>query len=879
MVDAALREVLSQTGYNTVLNGHEGFVVYAEIDPNGRFLASVENNGTVILWDLAADSSAFRRLNAADVSAKRVRFSPDGQTMAVLRRDEQIVLWDVSGLADDDQRPPSQLATLAAADVNITKIQYTTDGRYLIGFTTTGPVLRWDVNAPETAVETLYSNSDTDLVNLAVSGDGRYLATYLRGTILIRDLSSPSRAITRSANSGNGVELTHGIFSPDDTFLVTTDANGSVAMWDMTASGSFPAVRFANTFSPPISDVDISYDGSTIAIIVQEDLSICLLSVDDPDAEIVTLKGHNSGINAISFSPSGKMLASASDDRSIRLWELGGTDIAPEILRGHGTDVVQASFGENGRFLTTLTQSLDDPSIPRNLFEWDLSQSPPTLRQTALLPASEYADPPFGITNLIPAALNGNRQLLATSNFSGTVNIWSYAAGDGELAPQNSFTTDGTAVTALAFSPDGQQVAAATTFSLYVWNLAQEEPMLLSGFNGRLPLLVFSEDGRYLAAANSSDSLLLYVWDLQGDPNAPQVFDSGHESWIGALAFSPDGRLLASAGYDDLDINVWNLDDTSKPAKTFSGHADWVLSLAFSPDGHFLASGSWDRTIRLWQMDTEEKNSSSSILKGHERQVRQVVFSPDGGTLASVSQDETARLWIVGIEKFAVIGCEQVRRNLSLDEWERYLRGTAETYALTCDNRPIHPSFIKRATDLVRAGDTAGAEALLELALQIDSTLDIDPAATIQDIVDREQARSLIEDALTAADEGDIETAVANINQALALNVNARIDEEQWNAICWYGSTWGYAADVLFACENAVALDSSNGFLLDSRGLARALTGDIEGAIADFTAYVQFLRDVGLYTEGGDGREAWIEALQAGENPFTEDVLAELRQE
>ena len=68
-------------------------------------------------------------------------------------------------------------------------------------------------------------------------------------------------------------------------------------------------------------------------------------------------------------------------------------------------------------------------------------------------------------------------------------------------------------------------------------------------------------------------------------------------------------------------------------------------------------------------------------------------------------------------------------------------------------------------------------------------------------------------------------------------------------------------------------------WVLDSRGLARALIGDIEGAIVDFTAYVDWSKENDLYDTHGKKREAWIAALQRGENPFDEATLAELRKE
>ena len=87
-----------------------------------------------------------------------------------------------------------------------------------------------------------------------------------------------------------------------------------------------------------------------------------------------------------------------------------------------------------------------------------------------------------------------------------------------------------------------------------------------------------------------------------------------------------------------------------------------------------------------------------------------------------------------------------------------------------------------------------------------------------------------------------------------------------------------YAADVIFAGEKAVTLEPDNGNYKDTRGLARALTGDIEGAKADFQAVLDsgFLDS---FDEAKQQRQRWLEALQAGNNPFTPEVLAELREQ
>ena len=95
-----------------------------------------------------------------------------------------------------------------------------------------------------------------------------------------------------------------------------------------------------------------------------------------------------------------------------------------------------------------------------------------------------------------------------------------------------------------------------------------------------------------------------------------------------------------------------------------------------------------------------------------------------------------------------------------------------------------------------------------------------------------------------------------------------------WNNVCWQGSLRGFAREMMPACEKAVKLEPSNLDFKDSRGLARALTGDFQGAIADFQAFLDSTRHPDLIQQ----RRDWIKALQAGKNPFKQPELLKILQ-
>ncbi|NES07577.1 MAG: hypothetical protein F6K22_35220 [Okeania sp. SIO2F4] len=127
------------------------------------------------------------------------------------------------------------------------------------------------------------------------------------------------------------------------------------------------------------------------------------------------------------------------------------------------------------------------------------------------------------------------------------------------------------------------------------------------------------------------------------------------------------------------------------------------------------------------------------------------------------------------------------------------------------------------------------------------------------------QGRELLKD-------GKVKEAIKYYKQAEKIDPNL-ISAGNWNTLCRQGSLYQQAADVMFACKKAVVLSPKDADIIDSRGLARALTGDIEEAIADFQVFVEWTDD----EEEKAQRQEWIKALQAGENPFTDEVLTELR--
>ena len=143
--------------------------------------------------------------------------------------------------------------------------------------------------------------------------------------------------------------------------------------------------------------------------------------------------------------------------------------------------------------------------------------------------------------------------------------------------------------------------------------------------------VAYSPDGAQLAVASS---ISIWLYDTMDYQEAALL--TGHTDWVTSVAYSPDGSTLAS-GSRDGTVRIWD-SQTGALLRTLTGHTRTVNSVAYSPDSSTLASGSFDDTVRMWDTQT---GAHIRTLTGHTDGVRSVAFSPDGTTLASGSLDAT----------------------------------------------------------------------------------------------------------------------------------------------------------------------------------------------------------------------------------------------
>jgi WD40 repeat protein len=666
-----------------------------EYSPDGRWLASGSEDGTVWLWDLSAEDPNAQALSLLGHQGRinTLGFSPDGRWLATGGEDDTVRLWDL-----ESSDPASAPLILEAGDSQVLSLAFSPDGRRLAGGLVDGMVWVWalDLANPAETPRTLPSQGGW-VQTLAFSPDGRWLAAGESQSAWLWDMEADDPAADPLELPGHEMQVQALAFSPDGRWLATGSQDTTAYLWDMKSDDPARDPLVLSGHSDWVNALGFSPDGRWLAT-GSRDWTARLwdLSLPDPTEGSLVLPGHRSTVRTLDFSPDGRWLATGSNDHAAFLWDLDSSALAtdPVELRGHDDAVNVLAFNPHGLQLAT---GGEDASVRL----WNLAETDPAVNPLKLSVAeSEVLAMGFNpnssrlfrsgddndiiswdITaidpNADPEVLDGHQawvetlvvspdgRWLATGGGDGSVRLWEldgsgYAAGSlvlGELGGE---------VKSLAFSPlDGRWLAVGgEDDAAWLWDLgtsdSSTDPLVLTGHDGEIHSLAFSPDGRWLATGSADNTARL--WDLESaDLQAEPIVLEGHADDIFSVAFSPDGRWLAT-GSGDRTARLWDI-ESSDPASdplVLEGHQDQVLVLAFSPDGKWLATSGFDGTARLWDMESSDLASDPTVLPGHQDWVTTLAFSPDGRWLATGSDDRTVQLWDMSLTDPAAPGVNPV---------------------------------------------------------------------------------------------------------------------------------------------------------------------------------------------------------------------------
>ncbi|MBD1813576.1 caspase family protein [Microcoleus vaginatus DQ-U2] len=796
--------------------GHDNTVTDISFSPDGKTIASASNDKTVKLWSVS-DRKLIANLSGHEEGVIDVSFSPDGQTIASASNDKTVKLWRAS-----DRK---LIATINSHSAEVNAVSFSPDGK------------------------TIASASNDKSVKLWSVSDRKLIAT-------INSHSAEVNAVS---------------FSPDGKTIASASSDKTVKLWSVSDR---KLIANLTGHEDTVLAVSFSPDGQTIAS-ASNDKTVKLWKLDG--SLITTLSDHSNGVNGVSFSPDGQTIASASGDGTVKLWKRDGSLIT--TLSGHKNSLTDVSFSPDG-------QTIASASNDNTLKLWKYAQS----LTTTLTGHSNFVK---------ELSFSPDGQIMASASHDNTIKLWQR---DG--TPITTLTGHQAEVWTVSFSPDGQTIASASNDkTVKLWSVSDRKLITtLTGHTDQVYDVSFSSDGQMIASASRDGTVKLW----QRDGKLIRTLKKQKDSVLG-VSFSPDGQTIASANWDNT-VKIWKVSDGNL-IRTLKGHTNVVESITFSPDGQTIASASWDTNVKLWRvsdgelMSTLPGNASSvtnisfsadgqmiayasndntvklmkldgrSIfyLTGHTNKVNAVSFSPDGNMLASASDDNTVILWNLNLDDMLKRSCDWARvylknpsNGMAADDPDRQI----------CDDVQPSASFlVDLGINLAKKENIVGAVAKFQEAQQLDPSLNFDPQAKAEIFA----ASSLLAKGESLVREGKVKEAIAAYKQAQKLDPTLKIPANSWgNSLCWRGSLNGYAKDVMFACEKAVTLDPENGWIRDSRGVARALTGNNKGAIEDFEAFLKWADKNERYKDSKPRRQSWIDTLKAGNNPLTPEEMKKL---
>jgi WD40 repeat protein/nucleoside phosphorylase len=341
------------------------------------------------------------------------------------------------------------------------------------------------------------------------------------------------------------------------------------------------------------------------------------LATRESPALVRTLVGHAFMVAGCAVSPDGLRVVSASDDRTLKVWDLdSGRELAS--LRGHTNSVSSCVVTPDGRRVVSASRD-------HTLKVWDLDSN----RLLASL---------RGHTAGVDAcAVTPDGRRVVSASHDRTLKVWDLDSGR-QLASLQGHTS---AVTGCAVTPDGRRVVSAShDHTLKVWDLDSGRQLAsLQGHTSLVSSCAVTPDGRCVISA--SWDATLKIWDLDSGRQLASL--QGHTSRVNACAVTPDGRRVVSASEDET-LKVWDFDSGCQLA-SLQGHTSGVTACAVTSDGRRAVSASWETTLKIWDLDSGPQLAS---LQGHTKEVSACAVPPDGGCVVSASGDETLKIWDLG---------------------------------------------------------------------------------------------------------------------------------------------------------------------------------------------------------------------------------------
>lgn len=389
----------------------------------------------------------------------------------------------------------------------------------------------------------------------------------------------------------------------------------AIRSWDVSKTEE---AHFAIAAAFPEQIASLEHKGPVVRAVFSPDGRQVLTASDDKTSRLwnsadgrllFNLAGHTDRVEHATFSSDGKRIATASRDHTARIWSSSDGRLLV-TLKGHTGWVLWVTFSPDGQ--RVLTASSDHTA---RLWSSTNGRLLNVLSHDREVARAEFSP-------------DGRR--IVTASWDKTAKIWNTA--DGKLLTTlRGHTRE---VMCAAFSPDGQQIVTTGIDNVaQLWNSGDGRSLAKFEHDAAILMAAFSPDGHQIVTASEDGTAR--IWNVNGS----LVTTLHHGGGVPFAQFSSDGKYVFTASVDH-KARVWSANGTL--LAVFQAHAEKVTHVAVSPDNQYVVTASTDHTARLWSMSGGRLLAQ---LAGHKDQVFQVAFSPEGQRIATASMDQTARIW------------------------------------------------------------------------------------------------------------------------------------------------------------------------------------------------------------------------------------------